>query len=152
MISPFMTTLLSHKKFWSQLWLKVESYLYPLQHRIFKSNQEIYYWLLSYLIAYLNVILAFVCPTSLIRTLYNEITLSVKGIRKEATGISIMTEYLQWTITGSSFPALLFRTRHTKSKKSLESSGTPWSGHATYWIWVSGRSSFFYWDTTFSLK
>lgn len=38
---------------------------------------------------------------------------------------------------GWSCPARFVRTRATKSRKSVESSGTPWSGHARYWIWVS---------------
>lgn len=49
--------------------------------------------------------------------------------------------YLQWTTMGSSLPARLLRTRLTKSRKSMESSGTPWSGQATYWIWVNSRTS-----------
>lgn len=45
--------------------------------------------------------------------------------------------YLQCTTIGWSCPARLVRTRATKSRKSVESSGTPWSGQARYWIWVS---------------
>lgn len=48
--------------------------------------------------------------------------------------------YLQCTINGSS-PFLLSLTELTNNRKSEGSSGTPWSGHATYCRCVTARSS-----------
>lgn len=48
--------------------------------------------------------------------------------------------YLQCTISGSS-PLLLSLMEVVNSRKSEGSSGTPWSGHATYCRCVTARSS-----------
>lgn len=48
--------------------------------------------------------------------------------------------YLQCTISGSS-PLLLSLMEVVNSRKSAGSSGTPWSGHATYCRCVTARSS-----------
>jgi len=53
----------------------------------------------------------------------------------------------QCTIVGSTIPLLATRTRSVNSKKRRESSGTPWSGHAKYCIWLISRSSLV-WTTT----
>lgn len=46
--------------------------------------------------------------------------------------------HLQWTIRGTDSPLILL-IDWTKSRKSEESSGTPWSGQATYCKWVIER-------------
>lgn len=48
--------------------------------------------------------------------------------------------HLQWTIRGTASPLILL-TDWTKSRKSEESSGTPWSGQTTYCKWVMERCS-----------
>ena len=54
--------------------------------------------------------------------------------------VCVGVRYLQCTISGSS-PLLRSLTELMNSRKSEGSSGTPWSGHATYCRCVTARSS-----------
>ena len=81
------------------------------------------------------------------RTISSGYTGWLASIKHMAVSIVISTPVrpmpaLQWTIVGSVMPLRRWRTRCTKSRKSLASSGTPWSGHEMYCICVMWRSLF----------
>lgn len=80
------------------------------------------------------------------RTISSGYTGSFASIRHMAVSIKIRTPVRpipaeQWTMAGSTIPARARLTLSVNERNLLMSSGTPWSGHARYCIWVISRDS-----------